>query len=549
MRSLTRFSLVLALSLIGPALVQSQDNTKSKGAITGRVTAANKAVAGVTVSISQNGDPGAGLMLKATTDDDGRFRISSLPAGVYYVWPFVPAYVVAEATGIYPQGKSVTVEDGETAEDINFSLTRGAAITGKVTDSAGRLIIDERIRILPVDPNLRRLTSSVYPNINEIRTDDRGIYRAFGLPAGKYKVAIGDQFAAFTSTRGRRFYPQTFHPNLTDETKAEIIELREGEEVTNVDITVARSLTGFSVSGTIIDAENNQPVTGVGFGLTIFVGGRPSGFMSGNGVSTGTGAFRIDNLPPGRYAVALRPGAGTGYYGESTPFDIADADVSDLELKIHRGSTITGNVIVEGTADRLVLARLAQARLAVTVSPPGNAITTFSYASINPDGSFQIGSLQAGTAVIRLVSASGNTSPEFAALGIELNGVDKSRGIEISPGEDISGLRVLAAYGTGTIRGTVRVEGGTIPSEQYLSASFSRPGSSFVIAYSRVDARGRFVFDHVPAGNYEVVVTMYVDRKTVTARQPVVASNGVVSEVTLTLNLTPGPAPGPSGLP
>jgi hypothetical protein len=205
-------------------------------------------------------------MLKATTDDDGRFRISSLPAGVYYVWPFVPAYVVAEATGIYPQGKSVTVEDGETAEDINFSLTRGAAITGKVTDSAGRLIIDERIRILPVDSNLRRLTSSVYPNINDIRTDDRGIYRAFGLPAGKYKVAIGDQFAAFTSTQGRRFYPQTFHPNLTDETKAEIVELHEGEEVTNVDITVARSLTGFSVSGTVTDAENNQPLPGVSFG-------------------------------------------------------------------------------------------------------------------------------------------------------------------------------------------------------------------------------------------------------------------------------------------
>jgi hypothetical protein len=484
---------------------------------------------------------------KATTDDDGRFRISSLPAGVYYVWPFVPAYVVAEATGDYPQGKSVTVEGGETAEDINFTLTRGAAITGKVTDSAGRLIIDERIRILPVDPNLRRLVRSIYPNINDIRTDDRGIYRGFGLPAGKYKVAIGDQFGAFTSTRGRRFYPQTFHPNLTDETKAEIIELHEGEEVTNVDITVARSLTGFSVSGTVTDAENNQPVPRISFGLTIFVGGSPSGFMSGNGVSTSTGGFRIDNLPSGRYAVAVRSGAETGYYGESTPFDIADADVNDLELKIHRTSTISGNVIVEGTADRLVLARLSQASLTVTVFPQGNGISTFSYASINPDGSFQVDSLQAGTAVIRLESGKGNTAPEFAALAIELNGVDKSQGLEISPGKNISGLRILAGYGTGTIRGTVRVEGGTIPSEQYISASFARPGSHNMIAYTRVDSRGRFVFDHVPAGNYEVVVTMYLEKleKAITAHQPVVASNGVVSEVTLTLNPTPGPAPGP----
>ena len=544
MRSLTRFSFVVALGLLCAAFSQSQENSRNKGgSITGRVTAANKAVVGVTVTVSLSGDAvaGMGLTLKAVTDDEGRYRISNLPAGAYSVWPFVPAFVVAEATGVYPQGKSVTVYEGETAEDINFTLTRGAAITGKVADAAGRPVIDERVRILPVDPNLRRLISSIYPNINSILTDDRGIYRVYGLPAGKYKVAIGDQFAAFTSTRGRRFYPQTFHPDVTDEAKAELIEVREGDEATNADITVARSLTGFSASGTVIDAEKNEPVAGLSFGLTIIVGGRPSGFMSGNGISTGNGSFRIDNLPPGRYAASILPGSNTGYYGESPPFEITDGDVSNVEMKVHRGSMITGNVVIEGSVDRSVWARLSQTRLAVTMLSASNTVNTMSYTNINPDGTFQIGSLQAGTANIRLASADRNSTAEFAALSIDLNGVDKSRGIEITPGENVSGVKITVGYGTGTIRGTVRFEGGPKPSEESLTVSFTRAGSPLVIAYTRVDARGRFVFDHVPPGNYEVTLVTYVERKSVSARQTVVASDGVVSEVTVVLNLNPGP--------
>jgi hypothetical protein len=548
MNSFTRFTLIMALSLTCAAIVQSQDSAKNKGgSITGRVTTANKGVAGVTVTVSMSGDAlsGAGLTLKTTTDDEGRFRISSLPAGTYYVWPFVPAFVVAEATGVHPGGKSIVVEDGETAEDINFTLIRGAVITGKVTDSAGRPVIDERVRVLPVDQGLSRLVSSIYPNINDIRTDDRGIYRAYGLPAGKYKTSIGDQFAAFNSTKGRRFYPPTFHPDATDEAKAEVVEVAEGGEASNVDITVARSLTGFSASGRFIDGETGQPVANLNFGLTIIVGGQPRGFMSGNGISTSNGDFRIDNLPPGRYAINISPGSGSGYYGESAAFDIFDSDVSDLEAKIHRGSTISGNLVIEGSDDRLVWTKLSRSRLEVITTREGNSISTVSYTNINPDGSFRIGPLQAGTATIRMGSSDRNAPPEFALLSIDLNGADKSRGIQIAPGENISGVRLVVGYGTGTIRGTMRVEGGTLPADVYVSAAFLRPGSPLTIAYNRVDARGRFVFDHVPAGNYEVAVTAYLSDRRVTARQPVVASNGVVTEVTVTLNLSPSPTARP----
>lgn len=548
MRFSVRLALIIALSLASSSAAKSQDSVKSKGSsIAGRVIFANKGMAGVTVTVTMSGDAlsGKGLTLKVLTDDEGRFQISNLSGGSYYVWPFVPALVVTEATGSHPSGKIVALAEGETVEDVDFHLSSGAAITGRVSDSAGRPVIDERIRLIPIGDDVRRLAGSTYPGISEIRTDDRGVYRVFGLPGGKYKVAIGDQYAAFNSVRGRRFYPQTFHPDVTDESKAEVVEVTDGGEATNVDITVARSLTGFSASGRFIDGENGQPVANIKYGMTIIVGGRPSGFMSGNGVSTTDGGFRVDNLPPGRYSVSILPSGGSGYYGESAAFDIADADVSDLETKIHHASTISGYVVIEGSPDKFVQARLARARIETVIFMQGSGIGTVNYTNFNPDGTFQIGPLQAGTARIRVSSPDRNMPAEFALLSIDVNGVDKSRGIEITAGENISGVRLVVGYGTGTIRGSIRVEGGVLPTGTYVYVGLVRQGGGLTITDTRTDARGHFVFDRVPPGNYEIVVTAYLDKLRVTARQPVFVGEGSISESAITLNLAEGAPPKP----
>jgi hypothetical protein len=543
MTFLPRLILLFTMVLTFASLAKSQDTNKPKsGAIAGRVSANGKGVAGVTVTVTWKADAlqGDSLTVKTTSDDDGQFRVSNLRAGSYYVWPFTPAMVVAEATGSFPSGKTVVVEDGKTAEGVDFTLSRGGVITGRVSDSAGRPIVDERMGLVSVDANFR-LASSIYPSINDIRTDDRGIYRIFGLPPGKYKVSIGDEYAAFTSTKGRRFVPRTFYPDVTDEAKAKVIDVAEGDEASNIDITVTRALIGFSASGHFVDVESGQSVPNMAFGLTIIVGGRPSGFMSGNGTSSSDGGFRIDNLPPGRYAVSILPGSNSTYYGESAPFDITDSDVADLEARIHRGATISGNVVFEGAPDKAALARLSQARLQTVIFTEGSNIGTATYTNINADGSFQIGPLQAGTASIRIDSANRNEASEFTLLGIDVNGADKSTGIKIAAGDNLTGVKLLVGHGTGTIRGTVRIEGGTLPLGTYVDAGYSRVGNPLTIAYAQVDALGRFVFERVPAGNYEVAINAYLDKRRVTARQSIVASDGAVTEVTITLNLNETP--------
>jgi len=71
MKHLTLLALVIAIGSGCVPIAKSQDTTKNKGgAITGRVTAANKAVAGVAVTVSMSGDAfsGVGLTLKTVTD-------------------------------------------------------------------------------------------------------------------------------------------------------------------------------------------------------------------------------------------------------------------------------------------------------------------------------------------------------------------------------------------------------------------------------------------------------------------------------------------------
>jgi len=543
MSSAIRSSLLIAFLLSCLALVSAQESPKG-GTIAGRVTVANKGVPGVKVTISMSGDAlsGAGLKLSAVTDDEGRFRISNLRPATYFVWPFVPAFVVAEASGVHPHGKSVAVVEGETAEDVNFTLTRGAVITGKVTDSTGRAVTDERVRILPVQLNPPQPVNSIYRTINDLSTDDRGIYRAYGLPGGSYRVAVGDpQFATLTSTNGRRYYPETFHPNISDEEKAAIVELAEGAEAKGVDITVVRPLAGFSASGRFVDSKNGQPVPDVSYGLTpLSDKSASSGYVSLRGVSTSIGLFQIDNLPPGTYAVSV---LGGEQYGASESFTIRDSDVADIEVKTQRGSMISGNVIVEGTTDRSIVARLSRAQLEAYTWSVGNAVATMRYSDINADGSFQLGPLRSGTLAVRVRAKERNVTPEFSLLAIEHNGVDKSTGFQIRDGEDVSGVRLLVGYGTGTIRGTVRIEGGTLPAETGLDAAFIRPGSALTIAHTRVDARGQFVFERVPPGNYEIGVNAYIPGRRVSARQMVAVSNGVVTEITVTLNLSASPKP------
>ena len=86
----------------------------------------------------------------------------------------------------------------------------------------------------------------------------------------------------------------------------------------------------------------------------------------------------------------------------------------------------------------------------------------FSSGQINADGSFRFIGLVPGKARIGLQGF------PFAPKGLtlvrtELDGLDQQDGIELTAGAQISGVRLVFAYGAGSIRGEVKIEGGVLP--------------------------------------------------------------------------------------
>src|SRR6476619_589821 len=184
-------TITCSLLVLGTAVcIKAQTATPkaSSASISGKVTIKGKPAVGVTVLANDALGGGNPMMARyrAKTDQTGSYRITNLPAGTYEISSITPALVPVN------QSDSVVISEGEEVEDVNLSLVPGGVITGKITDSEGDPVIGERVSIMPTDEQLpsrfgRSLLTRLYSSDNS--TDDRGVYRAFGLPPGKYKVS------------------------------------------------------------------------------------------------------------------------------------------------------------------------------------------------------------------------------------------------------------------------------------------------------------------------------------------------------------------------
>jgi protocatechuate 3,4-dioxygenase beta subunit len=127
------------------------------------------------------------ISFRATTDADGNYRIVNIPPGSYQISPRAGAYVVLDTDN--RTGRNLVLSEGDAVDGIDFSLVRGGVITGKITDAEGRPVIEQRVNVMVGEtlPNQR----GPYYGIMGVETDDRGVYRIFGLKPGKYSFRQG----------------------------------------------------------------------------------------------------------------------------------------------------------------------------------------------------------------------------------------------------------------------------------------------------------------------------------------------------------------------
>lgn len=524
-------SLLLVLTAVVSANAQPAVDKGSTATISGKVTLGGKGVSGLVVGLAIDTPSRSTHIthLKAVTDEEGNYRIKNVPPNTYHMTVSALQYVLSDGR------QFVTVGKNEVVENVNITLIRGGVITGKVTDADGRPVVEEEISLSLITP------SKAAPHFRIIRTDDRGVYRAFGLAPGRYTVAAGkDSMSSYG--RAGAAAERTYHPGTVNAAEATAIEVQEGSEATDVDITLGRQLSRYAARGRIIDGETSQPLPNAGIGIKFFFGGGST--STGNAsVSTKDGEFKIENLPPGKYAVYLDIQTASEHFSEDVRFEVIDQDVDGLIIKTSKGASVSGRVVLEGTYEPGGTTNLAGYQISASISDSFYAQT-----NINSDQSFRLTGLPPGRLMLRFPQTRNN----LQIIRIERDGVGYPNSIEIKEREQITGLRVGVSQANGKIRGVLKLsEGLALPATAQLLIYVKRTDDPTVYNSppALVNARGQFLIEGLIAGTYEfnVVVVGVPDEqrpKLPRPTQTVVVTNGAIADVTITLNL---PMTGPGG--
>jgi len=552
MRIHHRVLLLVGLLALCSAFCFAQTPAKeSSASVSGHVTMGAKGAPGITVvaTLSSSFFDNK-TVAKTTTDEDGNYKLTGLTAGRFTVMPMAKAFVVATAGAYKQPGQAVNVAEGEAVTKIDFALLRGGVITGRITDAEGHPLIGERVSVVLKDskPDTGSQMSMLGGAKNQ--TDDRGVYRAYGLGPGSYKVSVGQAASAGGAVSimgmGGSQYVKTFYPGVQEESRATIIEIKEGAEVTNADITVGKPGSGFSVSGRVVDADSGQPVPNVYIGHSaVNESNQQVGGMNFTGnQSDANGRFRLEGLRPGHYAAfTFAVGQDNSTYSEPAPFEISDGDVTGIEIKVRRGATISGVAVLENNSDPAVAALLPTVNLVTSVETKGMGAPSYARGQIGADGSFRLAGLAPGKA--RIWVQGFPTPPKGLTLvRTELEGLEQPEGIEVTAGANITGVRIVFAYGTGSIRGDVKIEGGALPEGTMMSLTLrSAPGNNRRFTRQlEIDARFHFVAENIPPGNYELFVRPVTSEgKDAPGFEPVkqivTVANGADAQVTLVFDV------------
>jgi uncharacterized protein (DUF2141 family) len=311
--------------------------------------------------------------LTVVTDDRGRFTFAGLPAGRYTIRAtktgWVPMTYGAKAP-LRP-GAAIPLADGQTL-DLTARMARGAVITGTLIDESGQPAVNTTVRAMryAVQNGERRLLT--FGSI--ATTDDRGIYRIYGLPPGDFIVGANGRAAAAAVSRvllttdldvhhARTAAPQvppppergvafasTYFPGTPLASQAGRLTLRAGEERTGIDFALQLVPTA-TVEGFVYSPEGAIPpgtqVTLLASGDTAFPDVPFDGLRTTRAAPDGSFSFPV--VSPGQYTILARAPSPVSWAATQV---VVDGDrVSGLSLSLQPGLVVSG--IVRFDSDRL----------------------------------------------------------------------------------------------------------------------------------------------------------------------------------------------------
>jgi hypothetical protein len=390
------------------------------------------------------------------TDDSGQFAFTALPAGNYTLSVTKAGYVTvaygAKRAGERP-GIAIAVRDGQRVAGLVLRVPRGGVLTGVVRQPNGQPAPNLNVTVTGIRTIGGQRRTTALDGGGGATTDDRGVYRVFGLAAGEYIVQVrarpmfavmsgggrrvtAEEIAWALQTPGRGSvttapmssppapgpsvaYAPVFYPGTTDSTAASIVTVAAGQERDGLDFTIDY-VPAARVSGTVVGPDG-RPVPRAQLSLLSLADdpGNPLARLMGTFSVRyqPDGSFVADNVTPGRYELTARAAEGGEAPGPPMPMgglfggraggamtlwareevDVNGRDV-DVAIRLQPGMTLSGRVIVQATKETPPVMTSVNVSLspvaAEGTSPELVMMAMFggggSSASVTADGTFEI---------------------------------------------------------------------------------------------------------------------------------------------------------------
>ena len=524
----------------------SQAAPTGSGAISGRVlledgTPAAGAsiflsVAGVTQSSGRN----------VTADEEGNFVIRDLAARAYRLNASVPGFVSDNVETVYYR----------VGDNVTLNLIKGGVITGRVTTSAGEPVIGVTVTAIRVKDGEGKPTGQLQGGRSYL-TDDRGVYRIYGLRPGGY--IVGTVRSSLNTSRPGLYDENlpVFHPSSTRDGASEV-QVATGSVSSGIDIRY-RYVEGRTISGKLsFPAEANGENSMVQFftSISLIPPGGSNSVASALGYGTGgTGGYEMQGVVDGDYEIyAYRFNPANPIASLRRRISVRGADLTGIDLVLLPTATLAGQFVLEplpkvepaaagvtAASDALKcppsrrpaveesLVRLSRLDVQTLPSSFGANLGT-SEAAPDGKGAFKLSQLQAGTyrllpvlpsdnwylkSLTQTGTKTGGAAP--APAGARRVGVNPApaaapansiaEAITIKAGENLSGYTVTLAEGAAALAGKLSPEHQKLGGRwrvHLLPAEAAAANDTTRYAQTVLKADGSFSFKQLAPGKYLV---------------------------------------------
>jgi hypothetical protein len=519
------------------------------GSITGRVLGDDgRPVANATITVFGIG--AAAPPTGNTTDADGKFKVDGLRPLSYSVQAFSPGYILAPDAGAETGAQRFY----HIGESVNLTMVKGGVITGTVTDASGEAVVAVLVRAIPVLTGAKRQDASFFTFGIPRLTDDRGVYRLYGLEPGVYVIAVGGGAQFMGILNAHEGNAPTYYPSATRDTAAELT-VHSGEELTGIDVRY-RAERGHTVSGFVSGiTDSGSNFNGVSINLLRTASGTQESFAFIGGDENNR-TFALNGIADGEYTLTAARTPGTsGMLTSTRKISVRGADVTGLELKLEALGSLAGNVALDpppkidctrernSVIEEIIITARRDGKQQTKEQTDDGLLSLLRRIPTSPNdkGEFKVSNLGSGNHridiqlpgddwYVRAINAP--NVPNVPATPVaKVATTTQSRtampgAFTLKQGERLAGLSISIGQGAANLRGRVSAasEGVSLPARlrvYLVPVEQERAADVLRYAESAVESDGRFAFASIAPGRYWLLArTDTVRENEVAERRP-----------------------------